>query len=215
MIKCLLVGDGSSDSFLTHIIEWALNDRFPDHLFTLEFADLRRSRMSTRTLRERINKALELYECDLLFVHRDAENQEVGTRVNEIMEAVESLPAVGSRSTIMVIPIRMTEAWLLFDAEAIRVGANNPNGTMDLNLPSVSRVHTITNPKGTLEQALIKAANLNRRRRKSFRPRKQMHRVAESIDDFSLLRHQESFNHFERQLEMLADLPIFSSDPSI
>jgi hypothetical protein len=46
-----------------------------------------------------------------------------------------------------VIPIRMTEAWLLLDEEAIRDSAGRPSSSVSLGLPLPQRVETIPDPK--------------------------------------------------------------------
>jgi hypothetical protein len=38
---------------------------------------------------------------------------------------------------IPVVPVRMTEAWLLADEFAIRSAPGNPNGTQSLDLPDL------------------------------------------------------------------------------
>ena len=202
MIDCLIVGDGSSDAMLRHVLDWLLNDIYPELVFGIEFADLRQYDFHEKGLSARIEKSLELYDCGLLFVHRDAENEAVEERLQEINTAVAQLEGIVP-THVKVVPVRMTEAWLLIDKGAIRSGANNPNGTVSLELPALSRLDSIVDPKAHLEQLLIQAADLNRRRRKKFRPRKQMHRVAETISDFSPLRVQESFRHLEEQLRAL------------
>ena len=72
--------------------------------FAPQWADLRDRRPSLKTLSERIEKALDLYPCQLLFVHRDAESQAPETRIHEINRALGGLehPPV-----VRVIPVRM------------------------------------------------------------------------------------------------------------
>ena len=53
-----------------------------------EWADLRRLPMPPQTLRERILNAVELFPCDLLFVHRDAEREYPQNRYTEIHTAL-------------------------------------------------------------------------------------------------------------------------------
>ena len=211
MVNCLIVGDGSSDAILRYVLAWLLDDLYPDLVFNIEFADLRPYNRPVKGLTARIEKAMELYDCDVLFVHRDAENVLMETRLQEIAAAVAQLSG-SVPPHVAIVPVRMTEAWLLIDEQAIREGANNPNGRTAIELPTPTRLHTIPNPKARLEGLLMTAANLNRRRLKKFKPRKQMYRVAEMIKDFSALRAQASFLHLEEQLKALASLPLFQPD---
>ena len=78
--------------------------------------------------------AFEFYPCDVLFVHRDAEAQLPAFRREEVTRAL----AHTEIPHVPVIPVRMTEAWLLADENAIRRAAGNPNGDEELNLPDIS-----------------------------------------------------------------------------
>lgn len=51
-------------------------------------------------------------------------------------EIVNALPAETTRH-IPVIPVRMTEAWLLGHELSIRSAAGNPNGSENLELPDL------------------------------------------------------------------------------
>ncbi|BCB82630.1 hypothetical protein Pflav_090400 [Phytohabitans flavus] len=72
---------------------------------------------------------------------------------------------------VPVIPVRMTEAWLLLDESAIRRVAGNPRGKTDLGLPKAHQVESIADPKELLDQCLLTAANVTGRRRDSLRKR--------------------------------------------
>ena len=67
---------------------------------------------------------------DLLFVHRDANNAGADARQREIDLAVAA--ALKAPRFVAVIPVRMTEAWLLLDETAIRkvVGKSKRAGTV-------------------------------------------------------------------------------------
>lgn len=103
---------------------------------------------------------------DIVFLHRDADRDGRAARVAEIAAAVaEVMP---DSAHVPVVPIRMTEAWLLLDEQQIREVAGNPNGKVGLNLPSSRNVERIADPKAHLQEALVTAAELTGRRRKSF-----------------------------------------------
>lgn len=113
---------------------------------------------------ERILQDDDQFDC--LVVHRDAERDSVATRVDEIKTAAAS---AGVRwPTIPVIPVRMTEAWLLLDEQAIRDVAGRPRGTAPLDLPSHANAESDPNPKLTLQRALATASGLSGRRLRKF-----------------------------------------------
>jgi hypothetical protein len=143
---------------------------------------------------------MEFYPCDLLFVHRDAEKEPAERRYAEICEAVGSLKAAPP-AWVGVVPIRMTEAWLLIDDHAIRAAAGNPNGTEDLPLPPVVSLEGVADPKRVLYDCLRKASGLTGRRLHKFRDQQAARRVADYSDDFSPCRRLTAFARLEKDIQ--------------
>nr|WP_187323553.1 hypothetical protein [Stigmatella aurantiaca] len=183
---------------MMHVINWALARTSPSNstlLINSHFADYREAPAEPRGLSERIERAVQDYPCDILFVHRDDEGESPGHRRKEIADATQSLelPAL-----ICIIPVRMTEAWLLFDEAAIRLAAGNPHGTAALKLPSLRRLEREPDPKEILHNALEVASETTGRRLKQFQRDlpKLVQRVAELIEDFSPLESLPAFSSF-------------------
>jgi hypothetical protein len=138
----------------------------------------------------------------LLFVHRDAETASLDVRLNEIKEAVLYASVKNETSTVVcVVPVRMTEAWLLFDIGAIRQAAGNPNGTVPLNLPALSNIEALPDPKKVLHDILREATELSTRRKKRFDTNRAVQRVPDFIEDFSPLRGLSAFNALEDEVK--------------
>ncbi len=158
-------------------------------------ADFRHVMEPPTGLVARIRASVKQYPCDLLFIHRDAEAERREARVEEI-RAVSETAAVPEY--VPVVPVRMTEAWLLIDEHAIRLSADNPNGTNPLPLPAIGRLETIPDPKRVLHECLLEACDLARRRREQFRRRigERVQRVAFVIDDFRPLERLSAFRAF-------------------
>lgn len=197
-VRYTLVTDGSSDRCLQRIINWIL-EKIPEVAsrgFVDQFADLRILAEPPRGLKERLISACKLFPCDVLFVHRDAETETRDTRVDEITVASGVLPELWY---IPIIPVRMTEAWLLIDERAIRQAAGNPNGDVDLEMPTRGRLEKLPDPKSILRELLLTASESHGRRRDKFKHELawRIHRVADLIDDFSSLRKLPAFRAFE------------------
>jgi len=194
-IQVSLLSDGSSDRQLLPLIEWVLR-QFTSAPIRSTWANLSVLGERPRTLTERVRSALEFYPCDILFIHRDAEGEAWEARRNEIRRAVESVPDI---RYVGVVPVRMQEAWFLFNERALRYAADNPNGSVRLTLPALNRVEQLPDPKEVLFSLLRQASEYRGRRLKQFRPQHHAYRLGELVQDFSPLRQLEAFRHFESE----------------
>lgn len=202
-IRYTLLSDGSSDRALMPILGWLLRNKLPTTAVQDQWADLGSLPKPPKTLIERIKKTLDLYPCDLLFIHRDAETESYQNRKAEIEQAVAEYKQKYEKLSphVCVVPVRMQEAWLLIDEPALRRAAGNPNGKKQLKLPPVKALEGLPDPKDTLYNLLREASELSGRRRKQFKPDQAAHRLAELIDDFSPLRHLSAFGGLETDVD--------------
>lgn len=175
MVRFLLVCEGSSDGALVHHIRALLikhgateADGSPYH--------------SGTPLSEKVKQGLELSGSpDLLFIHRDADDhRNTATagpkkRYEEIVDAVQSTSH--SDRYVRIVPVRMTEAWLLVNASEIRRVAGKPDSRCDLHLPAVQNIEKIPDPKKLLKEVLFRAGSpKGKRREKDFKGRFGEHR---------------------------------------
>ena len=201
-LRYTLVTNGSSDTTLLPILIWLLRMHGVSCAIQAEWADLRQLRLpKKRGLADRIRWSLDFYPCDLLFVHRDAEREPREKRVAEINEAIEKVVTPHPvPPAVCVVPVRMQEAWLLFDDAAIRHAAGNRSGHHPLDIPPIQRIEQLPDPKAILYECLKQASGLSGRRLKHFPVHKRARRVAELIDDFSPLRALSAFDALESDL---------------
>ncbi|MHC5672431.1 hypothetical protein [Nostoc sp.] len=202
-----LLSDGSSDKALMPILTWLLRAHQVECAIQSNWADLRRLPKPPKKLLPRIINSLELYPCDLLFIHRDAEREPREKRITEILEALEEAvkKPVVVPPHICVIPVRMQEAWLLFDEAALRKAAGNPSGRQALQLPDICRLEQLPDPKDILYGLLCEASGLTGRRLKQFSVNERVHRLAELIDDFSPLRALSAFQLLETEIQQVIE----------
>src|SRR5690606_23217799 len=85
----------------------------------------------------------------LTFVHRDAE----GVSWDERHREFENCDMAG---IVPVIPVTMTEAWILFDASAISHAVACPDAVVEV--PRISTVEELNDPKQIVEELLRQAA---------------------------------------------------------
>lgn len=196
-LRLTLLADGRSDKCLLVLLRWMVGTIVRNVNFTDAFADLGVLSDPPKKLSDKVRKAVELYPCDVLFVHRDAEAEPAEKRIEEVRRAVEE--AAAHSRWVPVVPVRMTEAWLLVDEAAIRQAASNPSGTAALDLPALSRLEGIRSPKTVLHRALEKASGRSGRRLDQFRRDMghHVHRVAQLIQNKESLREIAAFKRLE------------------
>lgn len=128
VLEFTLVSEGSSDRVLLPILEWLLGQKAACGVVGT-WADLRRLESAPESLAEKVRRAVEEYPCQLLCVHRDADRVTRARRAREIRAALGDM---AKPPAVCVVPLRMTEAWLLSDEAALRHAAGNPGGRVPL-----------------------------------------------------------------------------------
>jgi len=158
----LFVAEGSSDAPLADLV----TDLFAEHGIRLRLQEPDFTRLKVaKDVRSKVHAGIELAKTDfdVIVVHRDADNAGHVAREQEILKAVTCVSA--NAQVVPVVPVRMTEAWLLLDEAAIRRVAGNPNGRVRLGLPKPHEVESGADPKHLLRQCLLTAADCTGRRR--------------------------------------------------
>lgn len=195
--------DGTSDAVLLPVVEWVLAQHLPGVPIDAQLAvpkDLGRQPID---LADHLALAVKAFPCELLVVHRDAEKQSPADRVAEVREAVAK--AGNLPPHVCVVPVKMSEAWMLFDEDAIRAAVGNPNGKSELRLPRLAKVEDIADPKSELFEALKTAFDQKGRRLREFNHRAAARRVPGFIDDFLPLRALSAFQAFEADIEAFVE----------
>ena len=122
-------------------------------------------------------------------------------RIDEIRQGLEEAGQWKVMPAVCVIPVRMTEAWLLMDEGAVRRAAGNPHGQEALDLPSVGTLEHVSDPKSVLYACLQRASGLSGNRRKRFRVTESAQRISSFIRDFTPLRSLSAFTCLENSIE--------------
>lgn len=181
-----IIADGGTDRALAPILEWAIHQHDPTvEVLEPEFAKRKGSVKDFFMHREP--------RAQLTFAHRDAEALSHEERLREFL-------SIDHPNLVPVVPVRMTETWLLVDKEAICAAAGNPSA--QITLPELHSLETLSDPKEVLHELLLQASNLNGRRRKSFSERI----VERRIDVARRIRAWENLCSLDSFKEMRASL---------
>lgn len=202
-IQFTLFADGSTDRALLPLLRWLIRETHRPDTIAHEFLSRPQFRADL-SFAQRLHTALDIAPCDILFIHRDAEKQASQLRYEEVASAVASLSELrGKVPHVCVVPVRMTEAWLLAEEAAIRKAAGRPNSAEPLDLPKLNRIENEPDPKAMLYGLLREASGKRGRRRKSFDVREAAALVPEFITSFAPLRQLSAFARLEADLSKL------------
>jgi len=207
-----LVADGSSDRLLKPILEWLLSQHLPlGTTFIIQTPDWGAlpNKISRRTLPEKLAAAKAFFASPVYFIHRDVEKD--GTwegRSQEIIQAIKQVFKDDAPDYVRVLPIQMTETWLLHNEKAIRKASENPNGREVIVLPQINNLENQKHAKTHLLTILRSASGLTGRRLRDFESneRRRLHRLAalQQGDGFAILRALPAFQQLETEIVALA-----------
>lgn len=207
-----LVADGSSDSMLKPILEWLLGQHLPAgttlDIQAPEWGGLP-AKISRRTLPEKLAAAKAFFTAPVYFIHRDVEKD--GTwdgRSEEIAQAMLQVFKEETPAYVRVVPMQMTETWLLHNEAAIRKAAENPNGREPIDLPHPTKLEAQKHAKTHLLSILRSASGLTGRRLRDFEAneRRRLHRLSalQQEQGFAVLRVLPAFQQLEEEIIALA-----------
>jgi hypothetical protein len=128
--RALFIAEGTSDGPLAAIVEDMFLDRGME--IRISTPDMTTLPQTARDLHSRFHAGRVLMgdPIHILIAHRDSDRTSYEIRRAEIQAACDR--AQLDSLVVPVVPVRMTEAWLLLDEEAIRKVAGNPRGRNQL-----------------------------------------------------------------------------------
>ena len=203
LLRSTLLAEGTSDRALLQIIRLTLSAHVGPSVLIAEPQRADLYRLPLRVKEDRgawVRSVVEEYPCDLLFLHRDADSAGRDKRLEEIAgwTAAAKLPAGATVTSVPIVPVRETEAWLLLDEKAIREAALYRDGVAPLNLPGPAKLERMDDPKSALDEALRAASGLSGSRLRHFGLNKARDRIA--VTDLARLRRLPAFVAFEHDL---------------
>ncbi|MEV0893708.1 hypothetical protein [Promicromonospora sp. NPDC050262] len=135
---------------------------------------------------------------DLVLVHRDADGRDSSMRITEIESALNETGLAGCP----VVPVQMTEAWLLVDEQAVRDAVGRPSGKEPLGLPKLKGIENTHDPKAVLKSALMAATGTTgRKHRRAVTQWSTSRRILlQRLDVDGPVRELESWQRLERDL---------------
>jgi hypothetical protein len=200
-VRIVFLREGTSDSgIVSHIEAIAAEHRIE---VTVTDPDLGRlPKPPGNAVKDKLQAVLRMGGVyDLIVVHRDADGDDPAARVSEIRAAMNAVAS--DVPCVPVVPVRMTEAWLLTSERELRRVAGNPNGKVRLDLPSLGTLEKVPDPKAVLKQVLALASELSGRKLNRFNNRFSQHRrqLLDRLDRHGPVTKLTSWVHFVEGVE--------------
>lgn len=208
--RVTLVSEGSSDRMLQPALHWLISQYTPGATVTIERADLGELPQPPKRLCDKVSIGYQIYPCDLMLVHRDADNVEPDDRHMEVADALQQARTDDPEipEAVPVVPVRMSEAWLLIDEPALRSAAGNPRGREAVSLPALQALEAQPNPKKMLHDLLRNASGTRGRKLRNFDVGAAKFRLADLISNYDRLRELRAFQRLEADIKrVLSEWP--------
>ncbi|GAA4689248.1 DUF4276 family protein [Promicromonospora umidemergens] len=137
---------------------------------------------------------------DFVLVHRDADGRDPSPRIAEIQSALKESGLPGCP----VVPVQMTEAWLLVDEQAIRDAVGRPSGREPMSLPNLNGIERTHDPKAVLKAALLAATGTSGRKHRRAVTQWSTNRriLLQRLDVDGPVRQLESWQRLEQDLSV-------------
>ncbi len=136
----------------------------------------------------------------VLFVHADADGDDVAARVERVEPALKTVrERLGNgRHGVAVVPVRSTDAWALADADALRRVFGTTLTNVALGVPSLPRdVERLADPKSTLALSFDTTRPPRSRARSGVAP--YLDRLGDEVS-IQALRQLAAFKRLESDL---------------
>jgi hypothetical protein len=154
---------------------------------------------------EASRKGKEEYGITLICLHTDADEATHQKAFDtKIIPAKNALRAKNEQEyckiTVPIVPVQMTEAWMLADKELLKseIGTNKSNSDLGIH----REPETIANPKNTIKNAIrIAKENLTKRRRGKGLDISDLYQIIGQKLELSQLDRISSYQKFKNHLK--------------
>lgn len=203
MITYLFLSEGTSDEVLVPLINRLVlaNIDGPVRPIVPNFSILR---PQPKTLSEKLHAVISLYSgIDIIIIHRDADNVGYEARRAEIDHVISHTRILWPY--VPLIPVRMTEAWLLTDFNAIHNAIGFGKSKNEIEFLSLRKVEGLADPKAYLLNKIKEIANLPKRRERDLNVYMVRKKIGVHLTNLENLNRLSSFVSFKGDLAAAID----------
>lgn len=204
-----LIGEGVTDMrFLESVVKRTLDDvafdakgQIETELVLIEID--KKDKNFVEQILEASKLGIEKYGVKILFVHTDADDLSDETvfnsKINPAKTALENAEGDFCKTMVAVVPVQMTESWMLADKTLLKseIGTEKSNEELGINHDPES----FSDPKKIINNAIrISRTHLTRRRRKKGIQIGELYQIIGSKVQLERLETVPSFEKFKLEL---------------
>lgn len=153
---------------------------------------------------EASHSGIEKFGIILLFVHTDADDRSdkraLETKIRPVKEALLKVDSIAfCQHIVAVIPIHMTESWMIADRELLKteIGIEGTNEELGIN----RNPEELVDPKSKIEEIIrISKENLPKRRRNKGLDISDLYQIIGQKIELSELEKLDSYNKFKQSI---------------
>ena len=175
ILQIAFTTEGSTDErFLGTIIEKTFESLLFDSATEIEIHSPVPVSATGQSFSDKIKLIAVTYNYfHVICVHCDSDfksdNEVLSRKINPAFELVNKTDRA-CKNLVAVIPIQMTEAWMLADIDLFLAEINTDKSCTELDLPcKASQIESIADPKTRIQKALLKAQRKKSRRRSKLK----------------------------------------------
>lgn len=197
-----LVSEGTTDQrFLPNIIKRTFEELSFECKGEIEVYDVEIiEKKGTSFIDNVLNASKDYSWLNILCIHTDSDDisdkDVLNNKISPTIEKVKTLDENNNcKNIVFVVPIQMTESWMLADPELLVEEIGTKKTVQDLNLPT-SLIENISDPKQKIMDCITKAlAEQTSRRKNSIKISDLYSPISQKIS-LNTLKNLSSYNKF-------------------
>jgi len=203
-IKYYFICEGSSDtSLVDHIDKLLLESGYEEVYGDAPDFGLIFDKSVGKSVKDKVNAILKYdNSVNILFIHRDADNEGYEAREAEIFEQTEHLEGY---KIIPVIPVKRLESWLVLDEQVIKDTVGYPSSRANLGLPAKNHIEKSGSTKELLFEAMDRASGLTGKQLTKFQKHhnKFRHMLVQNLDPNGPVSTLQSHVKLRKYIDLL------------
>ena len=204
ILQIAITTEGSTDNrFLSFIIQKTFENLALDCTSYIEVYEPQEiEKINGPFVQNAVSLSKKYNYFQIICIHCDADDSTVTnvlkTKITPAIEGINSSEEECCKNIVAVVPVHMTESWMLANPVLIADRIDSSIPIVDLGLPKISQIETITDPKQTIINAINISEKKGRRKSRKLSISQLYSPISKELK-LEDLRKLKSFQTFEER----------------